>query len=93
MTTHFVKIQPLYFEGIISGSKPFELRYNDRKYKVGDCVCLQECIVSGESPFKHEVYTNRCCYVLIKDIYNLNLIDSKFDNYIIFTFYILRIIK
>jgi hypothetical protein len=34
-------IQP-YFDDIIDGTKKFEVRYNDRKFKVGDILILGE---------------------------------------------------
>jgi hypothetical protein len=39
---HYLKIAPCYFEDIASGKKCFELRKNDRDYKVGDTLVLQE---------------------------------------------------
>lgn len=41
---HHVRILPQYFEDILSGIKAFEIRYNDRGYKVGDRLCLKESI-------------------------------------------------
>lgn len=40
--THALKTWPLFFQRIESGQKTFELRKNDRDYKVGDRVLLQE---------------------------------------------------
>lgn len=39
---HDLKILPEYFEAVISGRKKFELRKNDRDYKVGDLFVLRE---------------------------------------------------
>ncbi len=39
---HDVKIFPEYFDAVESGIKPFEIRYNDRDYKIGDILCLKE---------------------------------------------------
>ena len=39
---HFLKIWPPYFQDVVSGIKTFEVRYNDRPYKVGDILWLQE---------------------------------------------------
>ena len=49
--THELKIQPQYFEDIISGTKTFEIRKNDRNYQVGDVLTLRE--------FNNGEYTNR----------------------------------
>ena len=40
--THFLKTKPEYYQAVIDGSKPFEIRKNDRKFKTGDKVCLME---------------------------------------------------
>ncbi len=42
MTCHDLKISPQYYEAVISGEKKFELRKNDRGFKVGDTVNLRE---------------------------------------------------
>lgn len=42
MAHHDLKIDPEYFDGVISGGKNFELRYNDRDFKAGDSVTLHE---------------------------------------------------
>ncbi len=39
---HELKIYPTYFEDVISGKKKFEIRKNDRKYRVGDILILKE---------------------------------------------------
>ncbi len=40
--THEVKIYPVYYKAIVSGDKTWELRKNDRDYKVGDYILLRE---------------------------------------------------
>lgn len=42
MKTHELKIDPQYFEAIADGRKTFEIRKNDRNYKVGDRLVLRE---------------------------------------------------
>lgn len=39
---HEIKTLPRYFEAVISGSKPFEVRKDDRGFCVGDLVRLRE---------------------------------------------------
>lgn len=39
---HELKIYPKYFEDVISGKKKFEIRKNDRKFRVGDILILKE---------------------------------------------------
>ncbi|HGF7570161.1 TPA: DUF3850 domain-containing protein [Enterococcus hirae] len=40
--THRIKIKSQYFSAVAKGLKTFEIRYNDRQYKVGDKIILQE---------------------------------------------------
>lgn len=40
--THDLKIYPKYFEPVIYGRKKFEIRKDDRSFKVGDVVILKE---------------------------------------------------
>ena len=39
---HFLKTEPVYFQKIWDGLKPFELRRNDRDFQVGDTLILKE---------------------------------------------------
>ncbi len=39
---HQLKQASIYFEDVISGKKPFEVRKNDRNFKVGDYLALNE---------------------------------------------------
>ncbi|WP_270346603.1 ASCH/PUA domain-containing protein [Enterococcus thailandicus] len=39
---HELKILPEFFEAVTSGRKQFEIRKNDRDYKVGDQLVLRE---------------------------------------------------
>lgn len=39
---HDIKIQPPYFDDVCCGNKTFEVRKNDRDYRVGDILNLQE---------------------------------------------------
>lgn len=41
-TIHELKILPKYFWSVMSGTKNFELRKNDRPYRVGDELLLRE---------------------------------------------------
>ena len=49
---HDLKIKPEYLEAIISGEKTFEIRKNDRDYKVKDTLHLfgfEDDFYSGET--------------------------------------------
>ncbi|UNM95697.1 DUF3850 domain-containing protein [Ignatzschineria rhizosphaerae] len=39
---HYLKVDPIFFKAIQEGKKHFELRKNDRNFKVNDYVILQE---------------------------------------------------
>ena len=40
MTLHVLKLSDKYFDAVRSGAKNFEVRKNDRGFKVGDTICL-----------------------------------------------------
>lgn len=42
MQIHTLKIKPKYFKAVMLGLKNFELRKDDREYKVGDLITLKE---------------------------------------------------
>ena len=42
MTVHDLKCWPEFFEPVWRGEKTAEIRYNDRKYAVGDVLLLRE---------------------------------------------------
>ena len=47
MATHHLKLHPKYFAEVIAGRKPFEIRFDDRNYRVGDTVVLMEYSVEN----------------------------------------------
>jgi hypothetical protein len=59
---HEIKIAPEYYEAIKSGRKNFELRKNDRDYKVGDILILSE--FGGEQSESKEPLVRIVEYVL-----------------------------
>lgn len=59
---HAIKIQPPYFEDVISGRKQFEIRLNDREYQEGDYLALNEWEQTS-SVGGH--YTGRSCLVYV----------------------------
>lgn len=42
MCVHTLKIFPEFFTAVVSGVKTFEIRFNDRDFKCGDVLHLQE---------------------------------------------------
>lgn len=71
---HVLKIMPIYFQDVIEGRKKFEVRRNDRDFKVGDIVILKE--------FEYGKYTGRTHTTRITYI----LDDAEYckDGYVIF---------
>lgn len=41
---HILKCWPKYFRAIVNGRKTFEVRYNDRAYRIGDTLVLEEWV-------------------------------------------------
>ncbi|UOQ78714.1 DUF3850 domain-containing protein [Hymenobacter sp. 5516J-16] len=39
---HELKVWPACFAAVVSGAKPFDVRLNDRDYRVGDALLLRE---------------------------------------------------
>lgn len=56
--THHVKITPIHYEEITNRRKNFEIRFDDRNYKVGDIVALEEYLGKEEIPICPDRY---CC--------------------------------
>jgi len=40
MTIHYLKLQTEYFDAVLNGLKTFEVRKNDRDYRLGDTLAL-----------------------------------------------------
>ena len=59
---HKLKLWPEYFDVVIKGIKTFEIRKNDRDYKVGDVLLLQEYIPS-EAKFTGRVLDRKITYI------------------------------
>ncbi len=48
MKTHELKTDPAVFRASIKGVKPWEIRFDDRGYEVGDRLHLRETQYSGD---------------------------------------------
>lgn len=76
---HELKCEPEYFREIVNDNKLFEVRKNDRDYRVGDLLALNEC--------EHDENADCDCYtgnsLLCMVTYMLN--DERFckDGYVI----------
>jgi len=70
MKTHELKILPKYFEDVSTGIKTFEIRYNDRNFKVKDICIFRE--------FENGKYTGQ--YLKREIVYILNdFVGLKMD--------------
>lgn len=58
---HNLKIQPEYFNKVMSGEKTFEIRFNDRNYAIGDILNLYEY---SSQKFSGKKITVRVVYIL-----------------------------
>ena len=56
---HELKTLPIYFEEVIEGRKSFEVRKNDRNFKVGDMLALNEYDADKKE------YTGNSCLVYV----------------------------
>lgn len=86
--THHLKSHPRYFEGARSGSRPFEIRLNDRDFRVGDRILLHEWDPDRGKEREAEGYTG-CemdgevtCVTLARDLAALG-IDILGDGFVV----------
>lgn len=63
---HKLKTWPMFFQAVLEGSKPFELRKNDRHFNVGDILILEEYDPDAEG------YTGRKCERKISYVLDAN---------------------
>jgi hypothetical protein len=62
-TIHELKNWPTYFQATLDGKKRFELRKNDRDYKVGDILHLREFVLEQNWYTDREFWV-RVTYIL-----------------------------
>ena len=66
---HELKVWPPYFDALADGSKTFEVRKNDRGFKVGDTLRLREW--SHATGYTGREVTRLITYVLESDLWCL----------------------
>ena len=80
LNIHELKILPIYFEEVVKGNKTFEIRKDDRDFKIGDILLLKEYdpdkkyldIEDEETHYSGKKILKKILYVL-KDIPSLGL--------------------
>lgn len=80
LNIHELKILPIYFEEVVKGNKTFEIRKDDRDFKIGDILLLKEYdpdkkyldIKDEETHYSGKKILKKILYVL-KDIPSLGL--------------------
>lgn len=75
MKIHNLKIQKEFFEDVKSGEKSFELRKDDRNYRLGDVINLTEVDATSAEE------TGRTA--LVEIIYKLDKFDGLYPGYCI----------
>jgi hypothetical protein len=68
---HELKTDPEVFQAVINFKKTYEIRFNDRDFKIGDYLLLKETVSTGEAMklgFEPLQYTGRECLVKISHI-------------------------
>lgn len=74
MTNHNLKIRSEYYQDVMEEKKTFELRKNDRDYKVGDTIKLWEIDENGEKTGR---MLQRVITYILKDVPQYGL-DSEY---------------
>lgn len=59
---HTLKCLQEYYKDVLSGNKNFEVRFNDRDYKVGQILLLQETTTIPYNTWDEIAYTGREIY-------------------------------
>lgn len=80
MTTHHLKTWPVFFDGLVDGTKTAEVRFRDRGFQVGDTLILQEV-----DPMTGE-YTPRLVSRVVSRVDSLGLLSDDFRDYVLLSF-------
>jgi ASC-1-like (ASCH) protein len=76
---HYLKIVDPYYQQVASGLKTFEVRENDRNFKVGDRVVLLRYNTETKQYFKSQT-------IIIEITYILSGFHAIKEGYVIFGF-------
>lgn len=75
--THELKTWPVYFEAVLAGHKQFEVRFNDRNFKVGDFLILEEF-----DPIT-QCYTDRRIACLVTFVFSMCVLDQNSKDFVV----------
>ncbi len=82
---HYLKCKKQYFLDVISGVKTFEVRKNDKDFKVGDILVLQEIDIfpdySGNSAKSYESFTGRQFMARIIYMFPLSVLKQFYPEF------------
>jgi len=69
MTEHALKTWPHFFADVLSGRQTFQVRKNDRDFKEGDTLLLEEWLPNNDSRDPRAgSYTGRKCRVIVRSV-------------------------
>lgn len=83
---HELKILPEYYDAVANGIKTFEIRKDDRNYKVGDTLRLREFDeddIYSSIWATHSNYTGRESWVIITYVFDLSGFIETDENYVV----------
>lgn len=66
MKQHDLKVWPPFFDAILDGRKTFELRHDDRGFRIGDGLRLRE-YVPGPDEYTGREVVKEISYMIIGD--------------------------
>ena len=79
---HELKILPKDFQDVIEGIRTFEIRKNDRDFKIGDILLLEEYDLNKEYVDRNDNLTNYSGRKIVKEItYILKDVDGLDNDY------------
>lgn len=76
--THLLKLNLRFCDDVFSGVKPFEIRYNDRDYHVGDIIKFLPVNDSGRVSSSHPIVSHDYVITYLLDGWGLQ------DGYVAF---------
>jgi len=79
---HELKLSRVYFKHVKSGKKTFEIRKNDRNYRLNDTIEFLETMFRFSEMKWSEIYTSERFYAQIT--YVLNAVQGLHSDYCIF---------